>query len=144
MINSKYDCVILKQLKDELKKTGSHEAKKIVLQTNIATNDLGLQLTHHPKMLSVLAPLDYYLFPNLNRYLASITNSALAARRSLTPRRRIWRPSGNFLLNWFECVGKTSAISVYRFTLLGNTLWWLPAVLKTPEVLQGEILRSKW
>ena len=60
-------------------KTASHEAKKILfLQdsapahksiTTMDINDLRLQLLSHPPYSPDLAPSDYYLFPNLKRWL---------------------------------------------------------------------------
>ena len=80
-INSEYYCALLERLKAEIAAKRPHMKRKkiLFLQDNapahksIATtakiNDLRLQLLSHPPYSPDLAPSDYYLFPNLKRWL---------------------------------------------------------------------------
>lgn len=80
-INSEYYCAFLERLKAEIAAKRPHmKLKKILLlqdnapaHKSIATmakiNDLGLELLPHPPDSLDLAPSDYYLFPNLKRWL---------------------------------------------------------------------------
>lgn len=80
-INSEYYSSLLTRLDDEIKKNRPHLARKKVLYhqdnapahksaiTMAKLNDLRYELLHQPPYSPDLAPSDYYLFPNLKRWL---------------------------------------------------------------------------
>lgn len=80
-INSEYYWALLERLKAKIAEKQPHmnRKKSLFLQDNAPThksiatmakiNDLGLQLLPHPPYSPDLAPTDYYLFPNLKRWL---------------------------------------------------------------------------
>lgn len=80
-INSDYYCELLDRLKDEYTKKRSYLSKKkpIFLQDNAPAHksvktmaklhELRFELLPHPPYSPDLAPSDYYLFPNLKRWL---------------------------------------------------------------------------
>lgn len=80
-ITGDYYVALLDRLNDEIKKKRPHMAKKKVLfhhdnapahsslKAMVKLNDLRYELLPHPPYSPDLAPSDYYLFPNLKRWL---------------------------------------------------------------------------